>query len=102
MHKLEIQCNWFCVTAAFCIFTLLSVVDYPILCQKQYSGIIANNEGPMKEACQKQYYGIIANNEGPMKEAALTYFIVLTQLHLWMCGNLVKDFQYIATTHLAT
>jgi len=56
----------------------------------------------MKEACQKQYYGIIANNEGPMKEAALTYFIVLTQLHLWMCGNLVKDFQYIATTHLAT
>ena len=33
-----------------------------------------------------------------MKEAALTYFIVLTQLHLWISENLLKDFQYIATT----
>jgi len=56
MHNLEIQGNWFCVTAASYIFTLLSVVDYPIL-------------------YQKQYYRITANNEGPMKEVALTYFI---------------------------
>jgi len=79
MDKLEIKCNWFCVTAAFCIFTLLLVVDYPIL-------------------YQMQNYRIIANNEKPMKEAELTYFIVLTQLHLWISENLVKDFQYMATT----
>jgi hypothetical protein len=45
-----------------------------------------------------QNYRITANNEKPMKEAPLTYFIVLTQLHLWISENLVKDFQYMATT----
>jgi hypothetical protein len=45
-----------------------------------------------------QNYIIIANNERPMKEASLTYFIVMTQLHLWISENLVKDFQYMATT----